>query len=153
MMAAKALAIRPCPQCGYTEPSNNDPPPAVLFRPWHVRDRKAVHAYVQTLGEEAREWLLALFVDRALNLLAVETIGRGDISGVRVNFAAILCRGHALDAAGFILVHNHPSGDPSPSASDIALTNKLRRLAAELDIPLLDHCIVAGDMFANIGGL
>jgi DNA repair protein RadC len=92
-------------------------------------------------------------VDKHLNLLAVETIGRGDVAGVRINTAAILCRGHALKASGFFLVHNHPSGDPRPSATDIRTTNILRRLSHELDLPLLEHFIIAGDDLATVGGL
>ena len=138
-----------CSRCGYVEPANDVSPP-IKFRPWHVRDRAAVKAYVATLSAETREWLLALFVDKKLNLLAVDTVGRGDISSVEVNLTAILCRGHALDAAGFILVHNHPSGDPRPSSDDARFTNHLRRISHELDIPLLDHFIVAGDDFTRI---
>jgi DNA repair protein RadC len=141
-----------CPQCGYVA-SNDDLPENLLFRPWHVRGRAQVKAYAESLGQEAREWLLALYVDKDLQLLAVDTVGRGDVSGVRVNFARILCRGHALDAAGFILIHNHPSGDPRPSRSDILLTERLRYASAELEMPLLEHLIIAGDQIASVGGL
>ena len=140
-----------CPQCGYTAPSNDDIAPDALFRPWHVRGRGAVKAYVATLGQEAREWLLALFVDKDLQLLAVDTIGRGDVSGVHVSFARILCRGHALNAAGFILVHNHPSGDPTPSADDIRTTARLAHASRELDMPLIDHLVVAGERMVSVG--
>jgi DNA repair protein RadC len=140
-----------CPQCGYVA-SNDDQPENLFFRPWHVRGRAHVKAYVESLGKEAREWLLALYVDKGLQLLAVDTIGRGDVSGVRVDFARILCRGHALNAAGFILVHNHPSGNPEPSRSDIQITGRLRRASAELEMPLLEHFIVVGDEIASVGG-
>jgi DNA repair protein RadC len=140
-----------CPQCGYVA-SNDDLPENLFFRPWHVRGRAQVKAYVESLGQEAREWLLALYVDKDLQLLAVDTIGRGGVSGVRVSFARILCRGHELNAAGFILVHNHPSGDPRPSRSDIEITGRLRRASAELEMPLLEHLIIAGDEVTSVGG-
>ena len=151
-MPAEATAHWRCPQCGYTAPSNDDAAPDVFFRPWHVRGRGAVKSYVATLGAEAREWLLALYVDKDLQLLAVDTIGRGDVSGVHVNFGRILCRGHALNAAGFILVHNHPSGDPRPSKTDITTTARLAHASRELDMPLLDHLVIAGKEMMSVGG-
>ena len=151
-MSGPSTAPWRCPQCGFIA-SNDDLPENVFFRPWHVRGRTQVIAYVESLGREATEWLLALYVDHALQLLAVDTIGRGDVSSVRVNFARILCRGHALNAAGFILVHNHPSGNPNPSDSDIQITCRLRRASAELEMPLLDHLIIAGDEIVSVGGL
>jgi DNA repair protein RadC len=110
-----------------------------------------VKEYVATLPLEAREWLLALFVDDELNLLAVDTVARGDISSCRVPIAHILCRGHRLDAKGFILVHNHPSGDPTPSAADISITRRLRRASEDLELPLLDHVVVAANGMTSVG--
>jgi DNA repair protein RadC len=118
-----------------------------------VRGSAQVKDYVESLGREATEWLLALYVDQSLQLLAVDTVGRGDVSTVHVSFARILCRGHALNAAGFILVHNHPSGNPKPSKADIQITGRLRRASAELEMPMLDHLIIGGDQIESVGGL
>ena len=150
-MSARASVRWQCPQCGYSEPSNDDIPGATLYRPWHVRGRTAVKAYVESLGSETREWLLALYVDKELQLLAVDTVSRGDVSSCRVNFRQIIRRGHALNAAGFILVHNHPSGDPTPSKDDIRTTIRLRRVSEEVELPLLDHLIIAGDQMKSVG--
>lgn len=92
-----------------------------------------------------------MFVDADLGLLSVETIGRGDTFSVSIDFRKIIGRGLQIGAAGFLLVHNHPSGNAAPSADDIACTARLRRLSAELDMPLLDHLIVAGDEVRAIG--
>lgn len=143
-----------CPRCGYSLiASNDDIQPVAVSHPWHLRDKRMLHEYVRSLSDETHEWLLALYVDNALNLLAVDTIARGSVSEVAVDFPTILCRGHAYKAAWFILVHNHPSGDPSPSQSDIRLTARLRYLSHEFDLPLLDHCIVAGGRIETIGGI
>jgi DNA repair protein RadC len=137
-----------CPQCGYVTPQKNEPD---FFRPWHVvHGRAAVKAYVASLGQEANEWLLALYVDEKFQLLAVDTVARGDVSGVDVPFWKLIDRGHALKAAGFILVHNHPSGDPAPSSTDIRVTRQLALVSRELDIPLLDHLIIAGDELRTV---
>ena len=150
-MSGDALALRKCPTCGHVDTSSDDGLPSLLpYRPWHVRGRAQVKAYVATLPLETREWLLAMFVDQDLNLLAVDTVGRGDIAACRVPFAKILCRGHALKASGFILVHNHPIGDPTPSTADIEMTRRLRWTSEELDMPLLDHFVIAGDEMTRV---
>jgi len=144
-------ALRRCPQCGYIEPSNDDLPANIFFRPWHVRGRGAVKAYLKSLGEEAHEWLLALYVDEHLQLLAVDTVARGDVGSVKVPFWKLIHRAHALKASGFILAHNHPSGDARASLSDIRVTRRLAHVSHELDVPLLDHLIIAGDEVREVG--
>ena len=146
-------ALKQCPQCGYVlpRPGNDDLSAAALYHPWHVRDQAALMAYVGTLADEAREWLLALFVDDQLNLLSVETMARGGVSECKVDVGEIYLRGRAVRATGFFLVHNHPSGDPTPSRADILVTNRLRRLSAELDLPLIEHVIVARDGMRGVG--
>lgn len=142
---------RQCPQCGYVAPAKNGPTPNAFFRPWHLaHGRLAVKAYVESLGQEASEWLLALYVDQELQLLAVDTVARGGISSCEVPFWKLIDRGHALKAAAFILAHNHPSGDPTPSRRDIQTTERLASVSRDLDIPLLDHLIVAGDEIKSI---
>lgn len=143
--------VSPCPRCGHRPGANDDLPPAALYHPWTVRNRAALFEYVRSLSEATHEWLLAFYVDIELNLLATETVAKGGLDGVPVDFGAILCRGRALGAKGFLLVHNHPSGDPTPSKTDIALTQRLRRTSAEFEMPLLDHFVVAGGEMMQVG--
>jgi DNA repair protein RadC len=110
-----------------------------------------VKDYVASLGHEANECLLALFVDPYLQLLSVEAIGRGNVSSCEVRLGNILVRGHALGAAGFILVHNHPSGDPRPSVSDIEATKRIASIMRDMEFPLVDHLIIAGEDLMSIG--
>jgi DNA repair protein RadC len=151
-LAAQTLVKWRCPQCGYTEPSNDHLPSDAFFRPWHViHGRAGVKAYVASLSDESHEWLLALFVDANLRLLAVDTVARGSVDQCRIPYWKLMNRGHLLDARGFILVHNHPSGDPRPSPSDIRATVRVARIASDLEMPLLDHLIVAGDELISVG--
>jgi hypothetical protein len=55
-----------------------------------------------------------------------------------------------MAAAGGIVVHNHPSGDPTPSAEDIGLTQRLREAGDTIGIPIIDHVIVAAHTFRSI---
>lgn len=93
-----------------------------------------------------------MFVDDQLNLLSVETLARGDLASCRVSFSRIVSRGLALRAAGFLLIHNHPSGDPRPSQEDIRFTVRLAGLTKELDMPLLDHLIIGRENMMSVGG-
>ena len=52
-------------------------------------------------------------------------------------------------AAGIIVVHNHPSGDPTPSAEDQAVTRQLVAAGRLLDVPVYDHVVIAGDRFVS----
>ena len=90
-------------------------------------------------------------MDSDLNLIAVDTVARGNVSSCRVSIPLVICRGRFLGAAGFILVHNHPSGDSRPSSDDIDFTKRLSRIAAEMELPLLDHFIVAGSELRGVG--
>ena len=62
----------------------------------------------------------------------------------------IFSRALALGAAAMILIHNHPSGNPKPSTSDINLTNNLVKAGKFLDLPVLDHVIIAGKSFTSL---
>ena len=53
-------------------------------------------------------------------------------------------------AASIILVHNHPSGDPTPSREDIEVTSRMVQVGKVIDIPVLDHIIIGGDNFVSI---
>ena len=151
-MSGNTSPLRACLQCGYISSANDEIAPDAFFRPWHViHGRYGVKAYVASLGQEAEEWLLALYVDEGLQLLAVDTVARGDVSSVAASTWQLISRGKTLGAAGFILVHNHPSGNPNPSQSDIRLTRRLAHVSRELDVPLLDHFIIAGDEIMSVG--
>ena len=69
-----------------------------LHRPWRLRNFAALQEYTATLPQEMREWVLALFVDGELGLLAVETVACGSISGAMVNVGHLVCRGRSLRA-------------------------------------------------------
>ncbi|MCW5788960.1 MAG: JAB domain-containing protein [Polyangiaceae bacterium] len=86
-------------------------------------------------------WLLSL--DGAGGLLQAERIGRGGIHGCSLLPRDVLRPAIRSGASAMILVHNHPSGDPSPSPDDVAMTRALRHAAEAVGTPLLDHVIVA----------
>jgi DNA repair protein RadC len=92
--------------------------------------------------EHEQVWVLSL--DGRNHLRAARRVAEGGLHGCSVEARDVL-RAVLRDAASaFVLVHNHPSGDPSPSREDIDLTTALARAAAVVGTPLVDHVIVAG---------
>jgi DNA repair protein RadC len=93
-------------------------------------------------------WLLAL--DGRSRLRAVRCVAKGGLHGMGVRPADPLRIALRAAASGFVLVHNHPSGDPTPSAEDVTFTRRVAAAAAVVGMPLLDHVVVAREGFASV---
>ena len=83
-----------------------------------------------------------LYLDRKNVLIADEEQARGTVDHVPVYPREVVKRGLELNASALILVHNHPSGDPTPSEADILVTNQILDAAGVLGIVLHDHLII-----------
>jgi DNA repair protein RadC len=94
------------------------------------------------LSRERIEQFRVLFLDNRNRLLADEAQGRGTVNHTPVYPREVVKRALELQASAMILVHNHPSGDPEPSADDIAMTREVKVAATALSIVLHDHVIV-----------
>lgn len=88
--------------------------------------------------EQAR----VLYLDRKNKLIADEIAGRGTVDHAPIYPREIARRALELSASAVILVHNHPSGDPTPSRADIELTREIERALAPLEIKVHDHLVV-----------
>ena len=91
--------------------------------------------------------LIAL--DSQSQVLREVLITRGLLNSSLVHPREVFRAAIAEAAAGIIVVHNHPSGDPTPSAEDRAATRQLASAGQLLDVPLYDHVIIAGDRFVS----
>jgi DNA repair protein RadC len=87
-------------------------------------------------------WILALDSQSHVIGEAPQVITRGLLNSSPVHPREVFCAAIIARAAGIILVHNHPSGDPTPSAEDRAVTRQLVAAGQLLDIPVYDHVIV-----------
>lgn len=94
------------------------------------------------MAHRETEQFRVLFLDRKNVLIADEVLGEGTVDHVPVYPREILRRTLELNATALILIHNHPSGDPAPSAADIAMTGTIRQGCAALGITLHDHLII-----------
>ncbi len=95
------------------------------------------------LSDLFQEEFWVLFLNRANKIISKEMISSGGFSGTIADPRVIFSKALSAKASGLILVHNHPSGNTNPSQSDITLTKKLKSGGSLIDIPILDHLIIA----------
>ena len=104
---------------------------------------QALLEYCQaTLAHKKSEEFHVLFLDRKNHLIQDDCLGRGTVDHVPVYPREIIKRALELDASALILVHNHPSGDPTPSTQDIEMTERIVLAATAVGISVHDHLVI-----------
>jgi DNA repair protein RadC len=102
---------------------------------------------------ETREEFRILFLDKKNALIADEVQQIGTVDHTPVYPREIVKRALELSSSAIILVHNHPSGDPTPSTADIAMTRQIVDIAKSLGIAVHDHIVIGRDGHASFRGL
>lgn len=125
-----------------------------------IRDRdvltswSALSDYLRTtMAFSSREEFRILFLDKRNHLIADEVQGRGTVDHTPVYPHEVARRALELSAKAIILAHNHPSGDPTPSAADVAMTREIVSVLSPLHIVVHDHVIMGRDGHASLKGL
>jgi DNA repair protein RadC len=95
-----------------------------------------------TMAHRDTEQFRVLYLDRKNVLVADEAQGQGTVDHVPVYPREVVKRALELNASALILVHNHPSGDPTPSDADIAMTQQILTAAEALGLTLHDHLVI-----------
>ena len=98
---------------------------------------------------EAKEQFRVLFLDKKNRLIADEVLGRGTVDRAPVYPREVIKRALDLSATAIILAHNHPSGDPTPSQSDIDMTQKIVEAGNTMGIIVHDHIIIGRNDIAS----
>jgi len=106
-----------------------------------------------TMALAEREEFRILFLDKRNCLIADEVQGRGSVDHTPVYPREVVRRALELAATAIILVHNHPSGDPTPSSADIRMTQSIMAVAEPLGITVHDHLIAGREGHASFKGL
>ena len=101
------------------------------------------------LSELAYEKFIALALSTKNHVIAVLPVSSGSLNASIVHPRELFQRAILANCASLILAHNHPSGDPTPSPEDIALTRKLVEAGQLLDIPILDHVILGYGKYSS----
>lgn len=112
-------------------------------------NRPVISSWVQlidycriAMAHEALEQFRILFLDRRNALIGDEVQQRGTVDHAPVYPREVVRRALEMHASAVILVHNHPSGDPTPSAADIEMTRKLVSALSAVDVAVHDHLII-----------
>lgn len=118
---------------------------------WTIRSaRDVAERLVLQMGRLEREELRVVLLNTKNVVLRVATVYQGNVSSSLVRVGELYRDAVRLNAAGLILVHNHPSGDPTPSPDDLHLTAEALAAGRLLDIDLLDHLVVGHDAWVSL---
>jgi len=119
---------------------------AVIHSPQDVYD---LVGYTMSLLEQEELW--AIHLDTRNQFLSEEVIYRGSANASSVRVGELFKTAVRINATGVILIHNHPSGDPTPSPEDVALTRSAIQAGKMLDVEVLDHVIIGqGGKFVSL---
>jgi DNA repair protein RadC len=111
---------------------------------------KVIEYYKFILSNDIREQLRLMLIDNKGKLIEEKQIQVGTVNQSAFYPREIIKLALDHGASAIIIVHNHPSGDPSPSIADIEMTKKLKKICDSVDIALLDHIIIGANNFVSL---
>jgi len=139
---AKAISILAAMELGRRR-KDEDTPERLQIR----TSKDAFHILQPHIADLPHEEFWILILSRSNKVLSKECVSRGGVTGTVVDSKIIFKTALDKRAVSIILAHNHPSGTLKPSKQDISLTNKLLEAGRLLDLPILDHLIIAENGF------
>jgi DNA repair protein RadC len=120
------------------------------FRPKVTTPEDAAHLVLAQMRHLDREEFRVILLDTKNQVLKVETVAVGGLNSSGVEPREVFKSAVRQSAAAVILVHNHPSGDPTPSREDVALTRRLLQAGELLGIEILDHLIIGDNKYVSL---
>ena len=115
-----------------------------------LRSPEEVFEYAKDMARLKKEHLRGLYLDTRNKLIRDEVIAIGTLNASLAHPREIFHPAIDSHAAAILLVHNHPSGDPSPSKDDIELTKQVHEASKILDIEVLDHVIIGSQNYCSL---
>lgn len=106
--------------------------------------------YRENLRHEEREKVILVMLDQKLNLIADAVLSIGTVRESVVSPRELFLMALREKAVQIMLLHNHPSGDPTPSRADLEITERVRILGAMMEIPLVDHIIIGDKTYCSM---
>ena len=122
--------------------------------PWVIRSPTDIaERLMAEMGLLEREELRVLLLTTKNAVVAMRTVYVGNLAGSSVRVGELFRDAVRRCAAGIVVVHNHPSGDPSPSGEDLRITGEISGAGALLDIALLDHLVIGHGRWVSLRAL
>ena len=107
--------------------------------------------FMEKMRHEEREKAILLCMNNKHKLINETVLSIGTVNSASLSPRDVFIHALKVGAASIVLLHNHPSGDPTPSRSDVELTNKIRESGFMLDICLKDHIIIGNQSYYSFG--
>lgn len=109
-----------------------------------------VWAISRDLADLPVEHFVGFFLDVRHRVIERRTLAIGSLTGVEVHPRDVFRAAIVAGAAAVIFVHNHPSGDPTPSRQDVELTTRLREVGEIVGIPVVDHVVIGNEGYVSL---
>lgn len=119
-------------------------------RPTIQAPSQAADLLLYEMGALEKEHLRVLLLDTRNRLVRIVEVYRGSLNSSLIRIAEVFRDAVRANAASIIVAHNHPSGDPSPSPEDVAVTRALIEAGKLLDIEVLDHLVIGKGRYVSI---
>lgn len=103
--------------------------------------------YMERFRHENVEYIMLLLLDCGMHLIEERILSKGTVNASLISPREIFICALQAQAAGVMLLHNHPGGNPAPSDNDMKVTERIRKVGLLTDIPLLDHIIIGDNKY------
>ena len=121
---------------------------------WRIRaPADLAERLIPDMGHLEREELRSVLLNTKNTVTGMVTVYRGNLAGSSVRIGEVFREAVRRQSAAMVVVHNHPSGDPSPSAEDLRITRELADAGKLLDIELLDHLVIGHGRWVSLRAL
>ena len=142
---AKAIQIKAGIELGHRISQSKLPDKTVIRRP-----EDAANYVMEQLRYLQKEHFICLFLNIKNHIIAQETLSIGSLNASIVHPREVFRAAIKCSSASIVCVHNHPSGDPTPSSEDILITNRLCEAGKLLGIDVLDHIVIGDGLFVSL---
>ena len=105
--------------------------------------------YMERMRHQETERLILILLDAKSRMISDDVISVGIVNATLISTREIFVKALKEEAAYVMILHNHPSGDPTPSRQDQIITNKIKEVSVLVDIPLLDHIIIGDNRYIS----
>lgn len=105
--------------------------------------------YMERMRHQETERLILILLDSKSRMISDDVISVGILNATLISTREIFVKALKEEAAYVMILHNHPSGDPTPSRQDQIITNKIKEVSVLVDIPLLDHIIIGDNRYIS----